>query len=363
MPTRSTKRATIACLALPLLLRGSTAHADQPAASDNSRSTKNALNCRCPELGNIAVDKVQAAIASLTVASPSPDADGASNLNSANRLIEQARKAIVLDCAAPLSNELCWTAKPDAKLADAVRRAISELDNAARAVTDLPDSVDADVKRSLESRIELLRAFADIFTAIASFDDSSAGRDRLIDACINVSVYLDDKSPGVAESAKLWQGVAYRKAGRPDRTLQLLWPAIGNISSNRVDFYARIERCRALLERGQHVSALALAVKLNERLDEWMKNESEETKSQARDTLIWVRVAIHRDWAESLRKNGETARAKTADEAAEKLLGEHPFPAPPGRWLRLSESIAGLPEWTPTKASSATSQPDAKKSS
>lgn len=360
MPTRSTKRATIACLALLSATTGSAATANPPEARATHSMWRYQNACHIDPRFARALDSYFSAAAQGAPGPTDPELSAA--LDAANQTIEQARRAIVIECAGPLSNELCWTAKPDSALAQIVKHGIALLDEAAKCVSDLPKAIDGEVKRSLESRIDLLRAFAEIFSAIAKFDDSVAGKDRLIDACINVSVYLDDKSPGVAESAKLWQGVAYRKAGRPDRTLQLLWPAIGNISSNRVDFYARIERCRALLEGGQHVSALALAVKLNERLDEWMKNENEETKSLARDTLIWVRVAIHRDWAESLRKNGESARAKTADEAAEKLLGEHPFPASPEKWLRLSESIAGLPEWTPVKASSATSQPDAKKS-
>ena len=92
-----------------------------------------------------------------------------------------------------------------------------------------------------------------------------------------------------------------------------------------------------------------------------MKDEDEASKSLAADSLRWVRAMIHREWAASLRKSGEPERAKTAEEAAAKIVGDQAFPIPPEKWLRLSETIADLPEWKPV-TSEPTTQPAEKKS-
>lgn len=257
-----------------------------------------------------------------------------------------ARCRLVRECAGPLSAELCWSAKPDPELGDIVRRAMRCLDSAETAMKEWPESVEEKVRRDLGDRLDMLRAFAGLFAAMADLKaDSEDSRSRLIEACIAVSMYLDDPNRGVAESAKLWQGVAYRRAGRAERTLQLLWPAIGDLSSNRVDFFARVERCRSLTDKGQYVAALALAVKLEEHLDDCMKGEDAGARELAEESLRWVRVFIHRRWAEELRREGKEQRAQSAEAAAAKLLGDATFPPPRERWLQLTETIVGLPDW------------------
>mgnify|MGYP001279361441 CR=1 FL=1 len=358
MPSSFLIRAVMTGLAIAL--PGASVFADAYPTSNKDGSPK----FNYVPLGCSSVD-MQAALAAYFAASEPEPKDGSTEASAAlervNRAINEARAAIVSECAEPLSAELCWTAKSDPRLAAIVARAAGLIKKAEQALADLPKSVSESERSALQGRIDLLRAFLDLFTAIAALDDSKSSRNRLIDACINVSVYLDDPNPGVADSAKLWQGVAYRRAGRPDRTLQLFWPAIGRVSSTRVDFFVRTERCRALVESGRHVSALALVVKLEEHVGEWIKDEDEASRTLAADSLRWVRAMIHRDWAASLRKDGEPERAKTADEAAAKIVGEESFPIPPKKWLRLSETIAGLPEWKPAEPEP-TTQPAEKKS-
>lgn len=282
-------------------------------------------------------------------------ATGGSPLERVQANLAAARCLLVYSCAGPLSAELCWTATPGTQLAPIVREARACLERCDEAMKKLGD-LDEAVQHELTDRRDMLAAFAGLFDAMAELDASSdKSVVRLIDACIGVSAYLDDPNPGVAESAKLWQSVAYRRAGRPDRSLQILWPAIGRLSSSRIDFFARIERCRSLADRGLYVSALALAMKLEEHRHDWLSNEDETAVRRAEDSLRWTRVILNRRWAESLRTAGEEERAKTAEAAAEKLLGDDPYPPPPDRWLQLSETIAGLPDWNQIVPS--TSQP------
>lgn len=262
----------------------------------------------------------------------------------AHAFILAARCLIVNGCAAPLSAELCWSARPDPSLGKLARRAEECLATAEKSLDAAGASVDEAVVRRLSDRLEMLRSFARLFSAMADVDASSEdSRARLIDACVGISTYLDDPIPGVSQSARLWQGVAYRRAGRPDRSLQILWPAIGQLSSNRVDFFARIERCRSLADQKRYVAALALAVKLEEHLDECMKTA--DVREQAADSLRWARIIIYRRWSETLRAEGKKQRARSAESSAAELKGGDPDPLPSERWLRLTETIAGLPDW------------------
>ncbi|MBK8269410.1 MAG: hypothetical protein IPK83_14320 [Planctomycetes bacterium] len=258
-----------------------------------------------------------------------------------------ARCRLVNECAAPLSAELCWTAKPDSTLKEIVTNGKMDLKVAKAAIEALPESTDDSIRGQLADRYDMLSSFAALFGALADFDDKTeSSRSSLIDACVGVSTYLDDPNPGIAVSAKLWQGVAYRRAGRPDRTLQLLWPAIGEPAANRVDFFVRVERCRSLAYSGQFVAALSLAIKLDELVDECLKNESDDAIKRAEESLRWVRVVIYRRWAEHLRVEGKKERATSADAEAAKLLGEVKYPPAIDRWLRLEQAIVGLPDWT-----------------
>ncbi|MBX3396074.1 MAG: hypothetical protein KF841_11975 [Phycisphaerae bacterium] len=262
----------------------------------------------------------------------------------AHAFIVAARCLIVDECAAPLSVELCWSARPAPSLGELLSRAEACLASAESSLRAADASADEAVVRRLADRLEMLRSFARLFSAMADLDaGSEVSRSRLIDAGVGVSTYLDDPNAAVAQSARLWQGVAYRRAGRPDRSLQILWPAIGSLSSNRLDFFARVERCRALADQKRYVAALALAVKLEEHLDECMKPE--DVRARAADSLRWARIIIYRRWSETLRAEGKNQRARSAESSAAGLQGGDPDPLPSDRWLQLTETIAGLPDW------------------
>jgi hypothetical protein len=249
---------------------------------------------------------------------------------------------LVKQCAAPLSIE--WSGSSDAKkaLADRSAAAIRCLDR----VSALLEGTHADAEAlwRARDRLEMLRAFAEVFASLARTEGSDESSQRLLVACNGLAPYLDDANPAVVESAKLWTGLAYRRAGRPERALQVLRPIITAPSSRRIGFLARIQRCRALGQAGEHAAGVALCLRLSARVAAWLADEDEATKRKAVDTVRFVRVGLLRDWAEALREQGEIDRADAAAAEAQKLLGDDAYPPAPDAWLNLGESIAGISE-------------------
>ena len=191
---------------------------------------------------------------------------------------------------------------------------------AAEALAQLPDGFGEDRRRLLQDRVDMLGAFAELFAALDTADGSQRATERLTDACIGLAVFVDDANLGIAESAKLWQGVAYRRAGRADRTLNLLRPAIGSLHSNRVDFFTRTERCRALVDEGRFVAAQSLAMRLEKRVNIWLVKEDDSARKRAAESLRRLRGEIYKRWADDQRKRGEEDRAKAAEAEMRRIL-------------------------------------------
>jgi hypothetical protein len=174
-----------------------------------------------------------------------------------------------------------------------------------------------------------------------------------------LAVYLDDSSMAVVESTRLWVGHAYRRAARPERSLQVLRPIISAPVSRRIGFLARIERCRALGESGNQAAGIALCQRLGARVEAWFAEEDEATREKAADTVRLVRAELLRGWAEKLRAAGEDDSADQALSKAEELVGSGAVSPSPGRWLDLTESIAGLSDWGPGSTSRPAAEADA----
>ena len=251
-----------------------------------------------------------------------------------------AQCILVRRCAAPLSAELADGHDGREALTAMTTAAIALLDRAAGALKESP--VEEPAGRDLRDRIDMLRAFADVFDAIARSDSSQESGKRLLTACNRLAVYLDDSNEAIVESAKLWIGVAYRRAGRPERSLQVLHPIITAPASRRVGFLARIERCRALGDTGDFAAGIALCQRLGARVDSWFAGEDAATRAKAADTVRFVRAELLRGWAGKLRASGEKDRADQALAEADKLVDPAESPPAPDRWLGVSEAIAGL---------------------
>jgi tetratricopeptide (TPR) repeat protein len=256
--------------------------------------------------------------------------------------LQAARCLLVSTCSTALSNELGAGSDPDKSLRESASRALKLLDTAVAELekAHLKDESAAGVQEC----IELLRAFATLFRALGSVPTTGPAHDELLSACGGLAGYFEDPRTGISEAAKLWQGVAYRRAGKPERALQVLRPALSVPASRRLGFWARLERCRALADRGDFAAALALGLRLSARVDAWFEEEDQTTRRQAADSVRWIRVELLRAWSRRLGEEGQKERAKDAQEDADHLLGAETWPVSADRWLSLGPPVADLPD-------------------
>lgn len=251
--------------------------------------------------------------------------------------VAMARCILVVECAPPLSDAL--RGDHNEALARRAAEGLKNLQEASDLLAGMADDDEPADADELRRWIDLLQSFGGVFAALGGQDGSTRSNERLIDACGGLALYFDDSKKEIAESAKFWQGVAYRRAGRPERALQVLRPAIASPESGRIGLLSRLERCRALADRAEYAAAIALTMRLASRVDTWLDAENEETRRQAADSVQALRVELFRGWAAKLQDEKRQDQADAALAEAKKLTrGE---PGPP-RGLALAESIAGV---------------------
>jgi hypothetical protein len=273
------------------------------------------------------------------------------------RLLNLARCRLVIQAAPALTAELHDRADHKKELRDLLSLAEKNL-NEAEAQIEQTDKAgeDADTE-ALHDRDELLRTFHTMFAALAAFDDSHEARDRLIDACGDLSLFVDDSRKAVAESARCWQGLGYLRAGKPERAIQVLRPMLTPPSAGRLGFHARLLRCRALAVQGHHVAAVALAQRLSSRVESWFSDDDANTRTAAIDALRALRADLLQQLAAIHEKEDRATLADQYEAEARKLLRDLSIPLPPDRWLSLTETIAGCPPMEESDAPDEADQP------
>jgi hypothetical protein len=282
-----------------------------------------------------------------------------SPIEEAQACLAAARHKLVNQCAPLLTMNCRGTLQ--AEQADLLGRRAAEglehLERVSRIQRLLADSVEADVLVQLEVRTDLLRAFGDMFAALAWDPDDEASHLGLLNACNHLAIYLDEENAKLVESAKLWLGVAYRRAGRPERSLQVLRPTLTMPADPRIGLLARLQRCLALGDRGNHVAGIALCLRLGARVEAWFGTETPATRKLAVDTVRFARIELLRGWAAKLEVQGQDEQAKAIAARADELIGSEAYPPSADCCLHLAESIAGLPDWSPEPLPSATREP------
>ncbi|RIK66562.1 MAG: hypothetical protein DCC65_09420 [Planctomycetota bacterium] len=251
-----------------------------------------------------------------------------------------ARCQLVLDCARPLSLVLADHAAARDQLARETSAVLAQIRVAQES---LPGSgLEPEKIATLESELAMHRAFAEAFAAIARDPATDEARKQLTEATIGLALYLDDTRKEVVEAARLWQGVAYRLAAKPDRALQVLRPVLSAPAARRIGFWARIERCRSLADQGRYAAALALAARLGPRVDAWFEDEDTATRKAATDSLRWLKADLLERWAARLQDSGEKERAEQALEERKLILDSEEVPVATDRWLTLDEAVPGI---------------------
>jgi hypothetical protein len=268
-------------------------------------------------------------------------------LDKAQACLAAARHKLANQCA-PLLLAICagaFDAEQAEKLGQCAAEGLAYLDRASAVRSRLADQAEGDILIRLEDRTDMLRAFGAMFSALARDPSSEAPRMHVLNACNGLAVYLDDDNAKLAESAKLWLGIAYRLAGRPERSLQVLGPTLTMPAEPRIGLLARLQRCLALGDRGDYVAGIALCLRLGVRVEAWFADEHWATRKQAADTVRFTRIELLRGWAAELRAQGQDEQAEAVAHQADELIGSEPYPPSADRRLRLTEAIAGLPGW------------------
>lgn len=264
----------------------------------------------------------------------------------ATACLAAARCVLTKECAAPLSF-LLNGGKTGQEFVNTVGRGLDHLQCAGSALDKVPaDAMSEADRKRMHRRIDLLGAFGRMFAVLAADDDSEAAHGKLNAACLDLSIYMDVANTDIVESAKLYVAAAYRRADRSDRAMTILWPAATPYSSTRVEYLARLERCRALVDNEHFVAALALNNRLSGKSEAWFRSQGEEVQKEAADSARWLRIEILHEWAASLRKSGEGAQAKAIDKQAKELLGDDAEPKPTSKWLQLNVTVEGLLDWS-----------------
>lgn len=249
-----------------------------------------------------------------------------------------ARCILVIQNASLLSIGLASDKELSAELVSLADKAIDNLNQIGELAAEAKKS--GEDLTSLQAQADVLLAFARLFSALGKDPLDPKTKEALLDACNDLAPYLDEADAGLVESARLWQAVAYRRAGRAERALQLLRPALASPSSARLGLWFRIERCRALADRGQYAAAVSLAQQLASRTASWLSDETPGVRASAAQTIDRLRADLYRKWARHLRAEEKPGLAETAAQQADeieksiKAAGE----------LELTESIAGIPE-------------------
>jgi len=180
-------------------------------------------------------------------------------------------------------------------------------------------------------------------------DDEKSQRD-LRDAAFGLSLLMEDRRADVAMTARLWRAILFRTRGQEgdasrayDLLPEELGPPVGDPS---IALYLCILRERMFAERsGSLPAAIALSERLAVQVLGWFRDAGQ--AATARQTVVFLRRGLLRDWSAALRAAGKDARADWCGAAIQEIDREN-FPTPasaellPLAWA--APRIVALPE-------------------
>lgn len=249
--------------------------------------------------------------------------------------LSAANRILTIEIAPALSRELCEDRSSRDELGRIARMAEQHLVEARRELAKLADS---NARDALEAELDQLTSFATLFASLGSLTDDPAAQNRVVAACGDLAAWFDIEDKRIAESAKLWQGAAYRRAGRSDRALQVLRPVLVEPASPVIGYWARLERARALGDEKRFAAGVALCLRLERLTSTWFKEGSEEHAAAWR-TGRQVRAALLNQWAKQLKAQGRDRAASAAETKARELAEELVRVPESKRFLKLETAI------------------------
>ncbi len=181
-------------------------------------------------------------------------------------------------------------------------RADTLLARAQRTLQSVRESEGADVEwlREAAHRVKTLRAFGSALGAFLASGSADVDERGVRRAASLLSPLLEDRRRGVAAAATFWQASLRSLDADPARALSVLDLALADPHTAPIHYalFARLLRCRIIADRGGAAAALALLMQLEERIDEWITDETR--RDLAVRTAQLVRLQILTAWRERL---------------------------------------------------------------
>ncbi len=182
----------------------------------------------------------------------------------------------------------------------------------ARTALNVAIGQSAELQR-LREFLAVLQPWPEVFAAVAG------DRHHLV-AAQQFDALARSESSSIAQAARFWQAVLYHRAGQYQQALDSLDLALADPRTEYYGLFPRLLRCRVLADRGQLTVALALLIRLQDRLDHWFDPAPAQLTEGAAvllrlellDRLAQrLEQAGHHQQAESLRTDGRSLREQT----------------------------------------------------
>ncbi len=286
-----------------------------------------------PGLGDAASEADLAAFLERRAEELTSAAERTDGAEAAEARLAAAAYLLVRQIEPALSRELLDIGRPAdrRRIAGGAKRALCLVEQAVASTETAP--LDDDRSR----RAETIQAYARLFAALSRNPSAADRKDAMVDACRGLATFIDEAPAAVSSSARLWQAAAYRRAGRIDRVLQVLPLATAPPRVWPYDFFARLERCRALADRGDWAAAVALTLRIESRLGDWLAPSQLDA---ARYAIVFLRRQLWLRWSQRLRSDGHVDQADAAAAEAEALA--QTLAGMPSGAARLGEAVGGL---------------------
>jgi len=142
-------------------------------------------------------------------------------------------------------------------------------------------------------QLEDLDLITNFGRAVSLFARSKLGRPdqkRTEKVANELAIWMDDDRREIADVAVLWHCMLHDEIGNTERALKTLPLPLTPINGTTTGLYLRVLRCSILADSGSPSLALALILKMEERLEQWIPDES--SRQAALCTLTWFRFRI-----------------------------------------------------------------------
>ena len=146
-----------------------------------------------------------------------------------------------------------------------------------------------DLGEQLED-LELITNFGRAVSLLARAKLGRPDQKRTEKVANELAIWMDDDRREIADAAVLWHCTLHHEIGNTARALKTLPLPLTPINGSTTELYLRVLRCSILSDSGSPSLALALILRMEERLEQWIPDPS--TRQAALCTLTWFRFRI-----------------------------------------------------------------------